>query len=521
MHAHAKSVLYVRLPCWKIYPGGVAYVADYVHKHAPHVHQEILDLALIPKSQRGSVLADRLLASRPDIVAFSWRNMQAFGPHPEDDALDIVMKYDYSERWLDKVLAARDALSIIGEYATSRVNNIRFVKQARRLLPQSRVVVGGTAVSVFARFIAARCPKDTFVVVGEGEDAMLSLVDGASAPAGDYLYKGKDGEVTRGRRAAPFDLSTSSAVDFSYIASIFPEFTEYLDGYIGVQTKRGCPYACDFCLYNQIEGRAQRYRDPLQVAREIETLRIDYGVRKIWFTDAQFFSTLRSTRYAERVLDQLIERKVGVEWSGFLRLNHLSAPFARKMFASGLGSVDTTFTGSQEVADTMSLGYSVAQQMDALRTLRENGHTIQPVKLYLPLNGPGETGGTLIETIEHIHSLYGLFGREHVLPFIFFVGIQPNTPVEKLLIKKGYLAADYNPLTLNPFQLKRLLYNPPPLGPMIGRAYLRALAALESGSAPLDYVGRLTMDNIEKALRERSLPRDAGVTVGAGAPAAQ
>ena len=27
-----------------------------------------------------------------------------------------------------------------------------------------------------------------------------------------------------------------------------------------------------------------------------------------------------------------------------------------------------------------------------------------------------------------------MFGRDNVLPFIFFIGMQPNTPVEKRLI---------------------------------------------------------------------------------------
>ena len=48
MSLAARSVLYVRLPCWKIYPGGVVYVADYVHKQRPELAQHILDLAVVP-----------------------------------------------------------------------------------------------------------------------------------------------------------------------------------------------------------------------------------------------------------------------------------------------------------------------------------------------------------------------------------------------------------------------------------------------------------------------------------------
>ena len=50
MKTETRSVLYVRLPCWKIYPGGVIYVADYIHKQRPDIDQHLLDLALVPPS---------------------------------------------------------------------------------------------------------------------------------------------------------------------------------------------------------------------------------------------------------------------------------------------------------------------------------------------------------------------------------------------------------------------------------------------------------------------------------------
>src|ERR1700693_2404446 len=109
MPAKARSILYVRLPCWKIYPGGVVYLADYIHKQRPDVDQEILDLALIAPADRRRALTERLRALKPDIVAFSWRNMQSFGPHPEDDALDVVMNFDHARRWHRRWRAAASA----------------------------------------------------------------------------------------------------------------------------------------------------------------------------------------------------------------------------------------------------------------------------------------------------------------------------------------------------------------------------------------------------------------------------
>lgn len=502
------KVLYVRLPVWKIWPGGVVYLADFIHKQRPEVRQEILDLALIEPGSRRARLRERLLELRPDVVSFSWRNMQTFGPHPENDALEVVMNFDHSPSVWRRIKAAWDAVGIIWDYAAGRLRNFGFIRLARRLLPDARLVVGGTAVSIFGKYIVRKCPTDTVVVIGEGEEALLSIVDGFNSPAGHYWYKDASGAVTHHPADENFDLTRLTAVDFPYIEAIFHGFREYLNETIGVHTKRGCPFQCHFCLYNKIEGDRQRYRSPAEVAKEIDSLSTSYGVKHIWFTDAQFCSTKRSTQHVEAILDEMIARQVKVRWTGYLRLNHLTPLIAAKMLQTGLESIDLSFTGTQEVIDSLTLGYDLEQQMAAFRLFRDAGHTDQKVKLYMPLNAPGETPQTLRTTIVRIRELYEMFGRDNVLPFIFFIGVQPDTPIERKLIAESYLPAGYDPLTLNPFIIKKLLYNPPPLGRMIGRAYLEAY---ESRGVADDYVGRATIEALERELATRERASGVGV----------
>jgi len=502
------SVLYIRLPCWKIYPGGVIYVADFIHKKRPDIRQEILDLALVPSALRRQVLKERLLQLKPDVVAFSWRNMQSFGPHPEDDALDVVMNFDHSPYLWRRIKAAFSATRIIFDYSYSRIRNFTFMHLARKLLPDAKIVVGGTAVSIFGKYVAEKCPVNTTVVVGEGEPAMLSIVNGEESTIGECYYKDARGQVRFHHREENFDLATLTAVNFSYIESIFPAFHEYTGDYMGVHTKRGCPYQCHFCLYNQIEGHEQRYRDPVQIVDEIEALNKNYGVNKIWFTDAQFCSTRRSTHHVELILDEIIRRNLKIQWTGYIRLNFLTPELAKKMLQSGLASLDLSFTGTQEVINSLTLGYSLEQQMQAFQMFKDAGYTNQKVKLYMPLNAPGETAHTLMKTVERINELYKMFGRENVLPFIFFIGVQPGTPIEHLLLERGYLRKGYNPLTLNPFTIKKLLYNPKPLGPIIARSYLQAVDTLEANS---DYIGRTTMDNLERMLKDSGLANASAV----------
>lgn len=498
----AKSVLYVRLPCWKIYPGGVIYVADYIHKQRPDIEQEILDLALIPSAQRRQVLKQYIQRLQPDVVAFSWRNMQSFGPHPEDDALDVVMNFDHSPNPWRRFKAAFSAFGIIFDYSYSRIRNFAFMKMTRKMMPDAKIIVGGTAVSIFGKYVAEKCPVNSTVVIGEGEPAMLSVVNGENVTIGECYCKDSTGKVRFHHREGDFDLSTLTAVDFDYVETIFPAIHEYMDEYVGVHTKRGCPYQCHFCLYNEIEGHAQRYRESIEIVDEIEALNKKYGVSKIWFTDAQFCSTRRSTHHVEEILDEIIRRKLKIQWTGYIRLNYLTPELAGKMLESGLASLDLSFTGTQEMIDNLTLGYKLEQQIQAFQMFKDAGYTDQKVKLYMPLNAPGETAQTLLQTIDCIRGLYDMFGRDNVLPFIFFIGIQPGTPVERLLLKQGYLRKGYNPLTLNPFTIKKLLYNPKPLGPIIARSYLAAVDALDENS---EYIGRATMDNLERMLKDPSV----------------
>ncbi len=497
MSSSVQSILYVRFPCWKIYPGGMIYVADFIHKSHPEIQQHILDFAVIDKRDRRRRLIEEIQARQPDIVAFSWRNMQSFGPNPDDDALDVVMNFEHSRKPHRRIKAAFDGLNILREYLMNRINNFRYMRLVRQMLPEAKIVVGGTAVSVFGRYVAKKCPPDTTVVVGEGQDTMLAVVEGSDEPVGDVFYKDRSGKLHRHSREQVFDLSQETAVDFPYIESIFPDFHKHLDDYVGVHTKRGCPYKCNFCLYTKIEGAKQRYRDPVEVAEEVEMLNKRYGVKKIWFTDAQFCSTKPSTVHMEKILDELLVRKLDIQWTGYVRLNYITPQIAAKMVASGLASLDLSFTGSQEVIDALTLGYRLDEQMETLRMFRDAGYLTQKLKLYLPLNAPGETADTLRQTILKIKVLYDWFGRDNVLPFIFFIGIQPDTPIEDKLKKEGYLPKNYNPLTYNPFMIMRLLYNPRPLGPVIAKAYLEAMESLDPAS---EYIGRATLDILEREL---------------------
>jgi len=109
-------------------------------------------------------------------------------------------------------------------------------------------------------------------------------------------------------------------------------------------------------------------------------------------------------------------------------------------------------------------------------------------------------------------------GEEQVFPMIFFIGVQPHTPLERRLLKDGYLKPGYNPMSLNPVSIKRMLYNPRPLNGPISEA---CLTAWKDGT---EDAGRKVLLELERVLLRRR-GRRRGVAAAAarrpgGAPSA-
>ena len=75
---------------------------------------------------------------------------------------------------------------------------------------------------------------------------------------------------------------------------------------------------------------------------------------------------------------------------------------------------------------------------------------------------------------------------------MFFLGVQPNTDLEVRLLSEGYLSAGYNPLSLTPWNIKKMLYNPAPLDKLIAKACLTAWNKKHGSLDPRKWSGSLS-----------------------------
>ncbi|MCS6288220.1 MAG: radical SAM protein [Nitrospira sp.] len=491
------SILYIFLPCKKVYPIGVTYLADFIHRRKPEVRQRILDLSLFSESQRSQAIRDAALEFKPDLVCFSWRDIQIFSPHEGDASLEHAFNFYFAGNPIKRVAASFAGLKQLYRYYSHIRANLSYPWLIRKEFPKSQIMIGGGAFTAFADQLIEKLPEGTIGILGEGEDAILKVVNGESLENERYIIR--EGKQTRkGNQGSPA-LLDALTVDLPYLTSIFPQHASYMDESIGVQTKRGCPYDCAFCLYPYIEGKRVRYRPPEMVVKDISQHYHQWGARRFWFTDAQFITGKEAYPQCTEILERILREKLEIEWSGYIRTSLITPELAKLMVRSGVGDLEVAITsGSQEVLNNLHMGFKLERLYDGCRYLAEAGFKGKVILNY-SLNSPKETEESLLQSVESYKKVASILGEERVFPLMFFLGIQPNTDLEHRLLEEGYLSAGYNPLMLTPTSIRKLLYNPAPLNKIIAKACLAAWERKEGSRDPRSWTGSLSQNTSQTA----------------------
>ncbi len=487
------SVLYVFLPCKKVYPTGITYLADFVHRRRPDARQQILDLSLFPVAQRQTRLRNVVDVFQPELVCFSWRDIQIFSPHEGDASLEHAFNFYYASNPFKRMVASVQGLRNLYRYYTDIKQNLSYPWLLRKEFPNVRLRIGGGAFTAFADQLIEKLPEGIIGILGEGEDAILKVLNDASLAEERFIIR-EHGRISRGTKQRPALLDALS-VDLPYLTSIFPQYPEYVGECIGVQSKRGCPYDCSFCLYPYIEGKRVRYRPAEHVVHDIGQYYQQWGARRFWFTDAQFIPGKDAYPQCMEILERIIAQKLEIEWSGYVRTSLINAQLAKLMVRSGVGDLEVAITaGSQKVLNSMHMGFKLEHVYEGCRHLKDAGFTGRVILNY-SLNSPDETEESLLQSIESYKVVASILGEDRVFPLMFFLGIQPNTDLEARLLSEGYLSKGYNPLSLTPWNIKKMLYNPAPLNQLIAKACLAAWNRKHGSRDPRPWSGSLSQQS--------------------------
>lgn len=180
---------------------------------------------------------------------------------------------------------------------------IKVVKMLKKVAPDVTIVVGGPEVSYDVREWMETVPEFDFIVIGEGEETFKQFLLEMQGNR-DFLHIHglafrENGNVVINPQRNKIRL-TDMPSPFR-----FPEDIPHLPKRIVyVETSRGCPFSCQFCLSSIEVG--VRYFDREKIKEDIRYL-MKHGARTIKFVD-RTFNISRS--YAMDMFQFLIDEHV-------------------------------------------------------------------------------------------------------------------------------------------------------------------------------------------------------------------
>lgn len=289
----------------------------------------------------------------------------------------------------------------------------------------SPVVLGGSGFSIFPEELTRQLGAD-YGVFGAGEEPLLALLE---VLAGD----GDPAAIPNVIAPDEAPASTRCAATYAPASLHSPELIEYYwqrGGMIGLETKRGCPRKCSYCTYPLIGGAGVQWREPGDVADEMERLITDHGVTYFFMVDSVFnLDASKEAAFAEEVC----RRGVKCSWGAFFAPTRMDRGYVETLKESGLTHVEF---GTDSLSETMLESYRKGFLLD---DVRQAAAVCSELKVhcahYLILGGPGETEDTLIETINHADRLCDGV----IFPFAG-VRVYPNTPLYDTALAGGLVS---------------------------------------------------------------------------------
>jgi anaerobic magnesium-protoporphyrin IX monomethyl ester cyclase len=304
----------------------------------------------------------------------------------------------------------------ISVYIWNRVQSFQLIEILKKQNPRLTIIVGGPEVSFEDKIV-----NDYFVIGGEGESKWVEALS--------YIEKGEtpDDKTLNRWKAYGNDLPELTP-------PYTPEDQDLIKNRISyIETSRGCPYLCSFCL-SALDEKV-RYFDDTLIKEQIEFL-VGAGVKTIKFIDRTF--NLKPKRVME-LMTWLIHfegTSFHFEVVGDILTEEIlkfleTVPEGMFQFEIGIQTAD------ERVQESVHRKQRNEKLFENIRRLLNAGKIHLHCDLIFGL--PGET---LKKILNSFNSVFELQAHELQLGFLKFL---PGAPIREVIEKHEYEFQSFPP----------------------------------------------------------------------------
>ena len=282
------------------------------------------------------------------------------------------------------------------------------LRKIKELAPHIITITGGPHPSALPKETLKENPHIDYVVINEGEQTLLKLLDiledGGDINSIEGLTYRENGTIVHNKNHKPIPNLDELPFPARHLIDI-KKYTHPVQGKKGralfttMITSRGCPYRCIFC-YRSKERSKTRFRSPTNVADEIEEIVHRYNIRFIIFNDDTM--TLHNKR-VHQLCDEIINRGLDIHWYCLARADTLNRELLLKMKKAGMVNISMGIeSGNQKILDSVKKEITLEQCRAACKLATSLG--IETRGSFI-LGLPHETPETIRDTINFAKSL--------------------------------------------------------------------------------------------------------------------
>ncbi len=345
------------------------------------------------------------------------------------------------ERWtLDELLEdlrqRRPELVVVNTGFPSIDSDLSVARAIKDLLPNTLVAAFGAYFTLLEREAMVTAPLLDAGIVGEPEgtfeELLLAVARGDAALeriAGLLLHR--DGDVLfTGPRPLLDDIDTLPFPDRSLLRNDRYRLPHNNRPFTLVNTGRGCPYPCTFCIVKPYYGNRVRRHSLDYILREIQECLDRYRIDEFLFWEEVF------TLDHQFVLDfcrAVSERGLRIKWAATTRVTSVEEPVVRAMkdagcYLLGLG----VESASQEILDRAKKKQTVADVERAVAICKTVGLSTMGHCIF---GLPGETPATAEQTVRFMTRL----GLDYMQSYCAVP--YPKTELGETAKKNGWIRA--------------------------------------------------------------------------------
>jgi anaerobic magnesium-protoporphyrin IX monomethyl ester cyclase len=202
--------------------------------------------------------------------------------------------------------------------------------------------------------------------------------------------------------------------------------------YVIVETSRGCPYSCDFCVAPIHQGHKFRERSAKALVDEIERGYREFGIDFFYlWGDTVTLNVKTFSAFCE----ELIARNLPIRWFGNARADNLTDPvFVHRLRKAGCWMLAMGIeTESEDIRKDMVKKLERQKIQTALNNMRDAG--IRSFAFFI-FGYPGESPASIDQTIEYAIELNPDFANFYpAVPY-------PGTELYNKVVRDGMLVEE-------------------------------------------------------------------------------